>query len=212
MSRRTGFRRWLPVLAGLLGCTGCAERWYYWTLSDAVAEFPPMSQRRRVRQQLVERAGTPSDFLAVQAGGGRTLLVASRITDDPKVGDDEKVRTFVIQLDGPATRGRHDVGPDNGRLLEFTVWWPTRTPYVGLEGYVDILDVRADRVVAYCAVRSIIEKAQYPTRVLRGFYTFRVAGGAEPELRQAGLSFQGPSPGLDHRPAGPAGIATEPSS
>jgi len=211
MSMRTGFRRWLPVVAGLLGCTGCAERWYYWTLPDAGAEFPPMSQRRRVRQQLVERAGTPSEFLAVRAGGGGTLLVASRIIDDPKVGDDEKVRTFVIQLDGPATKGRHEVGPDNGRLLEFTVWWPTRTPYVGLEGYVDILDVRPDRVTAYCAVRSIIEKAQYPTRVLRGFYTFRAAGGAEPQLRQAGLSFAGAPPGLEDPPAIPAEPATEPS-
>lgn len=107
--------------------------------------MPPVTGHERLHPSRTGRQGP----LMVQSGGNQTLLLASRVHDDPEAYGDEWDRTFVVVLDGPPAPGKHAVTPDNGRLILSRAGLPPREPYVGLDGSVQILSVgKGGKVVA----------------------------------------------------------------
>ncbi len=96
-------------------------------------------------------------------------------------------RAFVVVLDGPPARGKVSVSPENGRLISTSPRRPARQPYVGLEGYVNILSVAKGVVRTYCVLRSEIQDAYDDSFILRGFYDFQTATGNEAFLRRGGI-------------------------
>lgn len=174
----------LIAAAGLLVLAGCGHtQWHYLALRDVSVTLPAMVQA----QPTMKRAGTPAEPLEVNPGGQRSVLVATEVHDDPEEEFDHWSRSFVVVLDGPPAKGKVEVSPANGRLIYAAPFRPARRPYVGLEGYVNILAVRGSKVIAYCVLRSEIRDAYDKLYVVRGFYEFQTATGSEPFLHGGGL-------------------------
>lgn len=180
--------RGLALLGCLVMTAGCGHReWHYVALRGVSVDLPAM----RGAESTVQRAGMPDEPLEIFVGGDQTVLVAYQSHDNPERSFDEWGRAFVVVLDGLPAKGRVDVSPDNARLIYHEPHLPARRPYVGLDGYVNILSVDGSEVTTYCALRSRMRDAYDKTYVLRGFHTFETATGTEPFLQSGGLRLEG---------------------
>ncbi len=164
--------RALPAICGLaLVGAGCHETRESWVLRNVQVKLPAMEAGE-------DRSGGLTEWLNVQSGGGRTLLVHCHGSDDPAVTDDEWSHTFVVVLDGPPVIGTVAVTPENGRLIEGSAWLPPRRPYKGLKGELFIAAVEDQgRVLADCRLESVNTHADEPVQVVDGRYGFMPPAG-----------------------------------
>jgi hypothetical protein len=170
---------------GLALQAGCGHtQWHYSALQDVNISLPAAAGA----EPSVKRAGMPVERLHLQPGGQHTVLVAVQSHNNPDRESSEWSRAFVVVLDGPPAKGKVAVSPENGRLVTTSERRPARRPYVGLEGYVNILSVEGPKVKTYCVLRNELIDAYDESVVLRGFYEFRVGAGNEPFLRASGLA------------------------
>lgn len=179
---------------GLTFMAGCQSEWHYWCWRDADVLLPMITDADRPLQ----RAGTPPELLAVGSGRGQVVLVASRIRDNPNRRDALRGVTYVAVLDGPLERGaRYDITPANGRLILNASFLPARKPYEGIEGHVEILNVKGDRIDAECVFRNDVLEPIEKSYVLRGWYSFAPPTWNDLALlRKAGIEWiESPAPG-----------------
>lgn len=141
----------LLLLSLAMGCGKPHDWWEFHVVQGAHVSLPPVTGQERL---YLNRQG-PAQPLQVGMGGNQTLLIGSRVHDDPQATDDEWSNTFVIVLDGPPKPGKYVVGLNNGRFIMTSAWVPARQPYIGLDGWVRITSVdRNGDVVAWCAVHN----------------------------------------------------------
>lgn len=191
MGRNNARRTCRSVSLGILtalslgGLTACHDSTHAWILTDVSVSLPAITGR----EPLVRRPAAPAEPLEVRSGGTQTLLVLTDLHDDPARYDDERVRSFVVVLDGPPVEGQeYAVEPDNGRLLLHRAWLPFRRPYEGIEGNVKIESISAEGVEAHCVFRNIIRDVQDESHIRRGTFLFQPPAPGDPPLRQAGIA------------------------
>lgn len=174
---------WVSVLGLLAAGAGCSQTQRGYAIPNASVSLPPMELRREV----LKRAGAPAEPLAVATGGSQLLLVHCTTMTDRYYEYRRWHRAFVIVLDTPVARGRMEITPENGRLIENAPWAPVRQPYIGLDGEINVLSVSADGVLADCSVHSRIRNTGEPVYSLRGLYLFKVGQAPPGELAQCGI-------------------------
>lgn len=186
MSKMTCRRLCGLVAAVLVGvAAGCGQPSYKWALADASVALPVITGDERP----VRRAGAPPELLGVGQGGGQTVLVACEVHRDTSRPYWQRNAAYVIVIDGPVPKGTVEVTPENGRFIENAVWWPARSPYVGLEGRIKILSVSSSGIVADCAVRNVIARTGDPVVPLRGLYTFKFTNVDPSVLERCGIRY-----------------------
>lgn len=176
----------LLALACLFATTGCHRATDSWALTDVNVAFPPITGAERP----AERAGSPAELLEIYSGGQQTALIHCVIRDNPKRTDDERSRAHVIVLDGQPTPGTYEVSPANGRLVQNSAWRPARKPYSGLEGEINIIEIKNNRVVAECSIRNIITRTGDPVYPLRGRYEFEIVPADQLPLDECGIQLK----------------------
>lgn len=187
------------VLFCLSALTGCGEKWDYYSLRGVQTQLPQLLDR----QWSQKRDYSEAEMLAVRPGGSQTILIG-RVSRPPVYNDvaqlDEAVsRTYVIVLDEPLETGKtYHVTPEQARVIEGTTFRPAWRPYRGLEGDVTVMGVSADSVTAAVRVSSLTLRNTDPERRMSGMHKFKIATGAEPELRKAQINVMG---GLPAEPA-----------
>jgi hypothetical protein len=170
------------ILSGIaLLTTGCNQpsQRYYMALQHVDVDLPPRTA------ELVKRPrATPhSEKLRVYPGGQKTLLIVGHEKQEADAFGDPWWNTYVIVLDEPLRLGRHEVTPENGRLIQETEILPAKEPYRGLEGRATIEEIEPGELDVDLAVRSIIRHVDHDKLyVVRGSYDFLILRGDEPIL------------------------------
>ncbi len=192
----------LIIAVAVPALAGCHQHWSYNALKGAQVSLPNTQDR----EWRMRRDRTRPELLDVQVGGTQMLLVANWWKDDPTVADDEWTRSFVVVLEDLKI-GNHHVSPDNGRLIEHSVWRKARKPYAGLEGRVTIMGVGERSIIADCALYTVPDEQSEPEWKLRGMHTFEIVGPGSPELVRACISADGGA----NAPGEPTEPAAEPA-
>lgn len=174
------------VLLFMTLASGCGDQWRFAAVRDVRADLPNLMDR----QWQQRRDYTPDEMLDVYAGGGQTLLVASKTRPgtwgDVAQLDEDVRRTYVIVLDEVPQAGKtYRITPDNGRLIEGTNFRPSWRPYRGIEGELTVLAASDKAVTAAVRATTLWLKKSEAEHRLTGTHTFDIISGDEPWLRQA---------------------------
>ncbi len=162
---------------------GCSQAQHGYAIPDANVTLPPYTGA----EWPMRRAGSPPELLAVQSGGNQVVLLRCTTSEDIYYSYRNWGRSFVLVLDGPLQKGRIEITPENGRLIENADWNPPRQPYVGLEGSINIVSVSKSGILAECNVHNQIRRTGEPVHSLRGMYLFDVGAGTPGVLRRCGI-------------------------
>ena len=164
-----------------LAAAGCHEKWHYWSLHDVRVSLPATGA-------VNDEPGEPdrmAELLHVQHRGEQTVFIAAWLHDDPDKLDDESGYTFVVVLDGPPKRGRHEITPENGRLIEHSPAKPPYRPYVGMNGRITILSELNGEIWADCSLKA--ETKNGVSRSAKGWFVFKPVDRNTRALNFAGV-------------------------
>jgi hypothetical protein len=205
--------RHLSCLLGLsaLLLTGC-QSWTYKAVPDVNVSRPNELGSDGPLELKLEPAGPAMTSAERQwirdhqtgVASMQTVLVASWTHNVMGTYQSDCGRTLVILLDGKPKPGRVWLTAENSMLINYSSYSAPSRQRIGLEGSIDILQVRDDEIDTEIAARDTndIDSSQFMDRPwdtlnrqfpfkLTGKHTFAITTPKDPLFKAAGVKWEG---------------------